>query len=83
MKREATVVDDYLREEVSNVNKAVAAMPTTEGGHPVIEPAMKQTESEQLPQQSLPLDQPDQNEPLPMPSAVVETAHAESAGKSA
>lgn len=83
MKREATVVDDYLREEVSNVNKAVAAMPTTEGGHPATEPAMKQTESEPLPQQSLPLDQPEQNEPLPMPSAVVETARAESAGKSA
>lgn len=82
MKREATVVDDYLREEVGNINKEVAAMPATEGGRSVTEPVMNQTEPGTLLQQSLSPDQPDQNT-SPMPSAVVETARAESAGKSA
>jgi len=83
IERQATVVDDYLRDEVSNVNKVVAAMATTEGGRPKTESAMKQVETELMPQQSLPLDEPDQNAVHPMPSAEVETAHGESAGKSA
>jgi len=67
---------------VSNVNKVVAVMATTEGERPVTEPVMKQIEVEYMPQQSLPLDEPDQNAVTPTPSAVVETARGESAGKS-
>jgi sec-independent protein translocase protein TatB len=78
VQQQATVVDDYLRDEVSNVNKVVAAMATTEGEHPVTARAMKQIEAESMAQQSLPLDEPDQNAE---PSAVVETARGD-AGKS-
>ena len=84
VEQQATVVDDYLREEVSNVNKVVAAMALTEGKHPpVAEPAMTQSETPSTLQQSLPLDEPDQNAASPAPSAVVETAHGQSAGKTA
>lgn len=82
IEHQATAVDDYLRDEASNVNKVVAAMATTEGERPVTEPAMRQIETEQTPQQSLPLDEPDQNAVTATPSAVVETARGESAGKS-
>jgi len=83
IQQQATVVDDYLREEVSNVNKVVAAMALTEGERPVAEPAMKQSETPSTLQQSLPLDEPDQNAATPAPSAAVETAHGQSAGKTA
>jgi sec-independent protein translocase protein TatB len=82
VEQQATVVDDYLRNEADNVNKVVAAMAATEGERPVTEPAIKQMLPEQ-PQQSLPLDEPDQNAVSPTPSAVVETARGESAGKAA
>ena len=83
VEQQATVVDDYLRTEAGNVNKVVAAMAVTEGERPVTEPAMKQIETEHTPQQSLPLDEPDQNTAAARPSAVVETARDESTGKAA
>jgi sec-independent protein translocase protein TatB len=64
VERQANVVDDYLRNEVGNVGKVMAAMAVTEGDRPVTEPALKQIEAEQTPQQSLPLDEPDQNASL-------------------
>jgi len=82
VEQQATVVDDYLRNEAGNINKVVAAMAVTEGERPVTEPAMKPIEAEQMPQQSLPLDEPDQNTAA-APSAVVETASGETAGKTA
>jgi sec-independent protein translocase protein TatB len=81
VEQQATAVDDYLRDEASSVNKMVAAMAVTEGERPVTKPATKQIEMEQAPQQSLPLDEPDQNAVTPTPSAEVETARAEPAGK--
>jgi sec-independent protein translocase protein TatB len=81
VQQQATVVDDYLRDEASNVEKVVAAMAATEGERPVTEPAMKPVETPHALQQSLPLDEPDQNAVPPAPSAAVETAHGESAGK--
>ena len=81
IEQQATVVDDYLRDEASSVNKVVAAMAVTEGERPVTEPALRQIEIEQAQQQSLPLDEPDQNTVTSTPSAVVETAPAEPAGK--
>ena len=81
IEQQATVVDDYLRDEASNVNKVVAAMATTEGERPVTEPAMKQIVAEATPQRSLPLDEPDQNALAVTPSAVVETAGGDTAGK--
>ena len=82
IEQQATAVDDYLRDEASSVDKVVAAMAATEGERPVTEQAMKQIEMEQAPQQSLPLDEPDQNAVTSTPSAMVETARGESAGKS-
>jgi sec-independent protein translocase protein TatB len=79
--QQATAVDDYLRDEAGSVKKVVAAMVATEGEHPVTAPAMKQIETEQTSQQSLPLEETDQNSVPPTPSAVVETARGESAGK--
>lgn len=81
IEQQATAVDDYLRDEASSVNKVVSAMAVTEGERPVTEPATKKIEMEQASQQSLPLDEPDQNAVTPTPSAVVETARAEPAGK--
>lgn len=78
VRQQATVVDDYLRSEADSVNKAMAA---TEGEHPATEPAMKQIEAERTPQQSLPLDEPDQNAVTRAPTAVVETARGDTAGK--
>lgn len=83
IEQQATVVDDYLRNEASNVSKVVTAMAVTEGERPVTEQAMKQVETSQTPQQSLPLEEPDQNAPVLAPAAVVETARVDSAGKSA
>jgi len=80
VQQQATVVDDYLRSEADNVNKVVASMAVTEGDRPVTEPAMKQVEAERTPQQSLPLDEPDQNV-VATPSAVVETVRDASARK--
>jgi len=82
VQQQVTVVDDYLREEAGNIDKVVAAMAATEGERPVTEPAMKQIETSPTPQQSLPLDEPDQNALTFTPSAVVETARGKSAGTS-
>lgn len=83
VEKQATVVDDYLREEASHVSKVVKAMAETEGERPLTEPAMKQIESEQKAQQSLPLEEPDQNAGGHAPSAVVETARSGGDGKTA
>ena len=83
VEKQATVVDDYLRNEANNVSKVVAAMAVTEGERPITEDAMRQIQAEQTPQQSLPLEEPDQNADTHTPSAVVETAHGENADKSA
>ncbi|MDP2028688.1 MAG: Sec-independent protein translocase protein TatB [Thiobacillus sp.] len=72
--QQATVVDDYLRNELDNVNK-LAATTVSEGGEPTLKPALAEVPA----QQSLPLDAPDQNAGTLMPSAVVETAHGENA----
>ena len=80
VEQQANVVDDYLRNEMDSVNKVVAAMAATEGERPVTESATKQIEVEHTSQQSLPLDEPDQNAVIPTPSAVMETARAESVG---
>ncbi|HUX29123.1 MAG TPA: Sec-independent protein translocase protein TatB [Thiobacillus sp.] len=81
VEQQATAVDDYLRDEASSVKKVVAAMAETEGERPVTEPAMKQIETSQTSQQSLPLEEPDQNSATPAPS-VAEKAHVEAVGKS-
>ena len=82
VEQQATVVDDFLRNEVSNVTQAATASEASEGPPPVTEPAMKPIETEQTLQQSLPLDEPDQNAKR-APTAVVETARSESADKPA
>jgi sec-independent protein translocase protein TatB len=79
VEQQATVVDDYLRTEAGNINKVAAAMAVTESERPVTAPTLQQTEVPDTPQQSLQLDEPDQN--APAPSAVVETARGETAGK--
>lgn len=83
VEQQATVVDDYLRNEASNVSKVVAAMGVTESERALAEQAMKQSETSETPQQALPLEEPDQDISAPKPSAVVETARPDSAGKSA
>jgi sec-independent protein translocase protein TatB len=80
VQQEATVVDDYLRKETASISKAMEAMAVTGGEPPLTEPALRQIETEQTPQQSLPLDEPDQNAVTHTPSAVVEKAHSEGSG---
>lgn len=78
VEQQATVVDKYLRDEASNVNKAVTAVVAeTEGEHSIRTPV----EAEHAPQQRLPLDEPDQNAPTTLPSTAVESDSGESAGK--
>lgn len=81
-KQQVSAVDDYLRDEASGINKALTetAAAATGGESPVNEAAMKET-AESVVQQSLPLDEPDQNLAADTPSAVVETARDETAGK--
>jgi sec-independent protein translocase protein TatB len=79
VQKQTTVVDDYLRNETASIGKEISAMPATEGDAPVTEP-VSHTRGEQKQQQSLPLDEPDQNKNATH-SAVVETARSESAGK--
>lgn len=72
VQQQATVVDDYLKNEADHVGKVVTAMAVTEGERPVTEPAMQTAAAKEpvakaaepaqpSPQQSLPLDEPDQN----------------------
>jgi sec-independent protein translocase protein TatB len=84
VEQQATVVDDYLRNEASNVSKAVGEMAAvTEGERPATQPAITQIEAPEMPQQSLPLEEPDQNAAAHTPAARVETARSESGGKPA
>lgn len=83
VQEQSGVVDDYLRKETASISKVMAAMSVTEGERPLTEPAMRQIEAELAPQQSLPLDEPDQNAVTPIPSAVVETARSDSNGTAA
>lgn len=77
VEQQATVVDDYLRNETANVKKTVMAG-ETEG--PAAGEEAKQAETPPTQQQSLPLDAPDQSA---APAAVLETARGEGGGKSA
>jgi sec-independent protein translocase protein TatB len=80
VKQQGTVVDDFLRNETASIGKEITAMPATAGDRTVTEPVPAQPQGDQKHQQSLPLDEPDQNKVAPH-SAVVETARSESAGK--
>jgi sec-independent protein translocase protein TatB len=77
VQQQTTVVDNYLRKETANISKEMSAMAVSGEGSPVTEPAMRQIETEQTPQQSLPLDEPDQNSVTHSPSVVVEKARSE------
>jgi len=83
VQQQTTVVDNYLRKETANISKEMSAMAVSGEGSPVTEPAMRQIETEQTPQQSLPLDEPDQNAVTHTPSAVVETVRSEGNGTAA
>jgi sec-independent protein translocase protein TatB len=83
VQEQSGVVDDYLRKETASISKVMEAMSVTEGERPLTEPAMRKIEAELAPQQSLPLDEPDQNAVTPVPAAVVETARSDSNGTAA
>jgi sec-independent protein translocase protein TatB len=68
VEQKATVVDDYLRNETGNLDKMMSAMASTEGERPAVAPpsplAVESPAVEpRSAQQSLPLDEPDQNPP--------------------
>jgi len=71
--QQVTVVDDFLRNEASSLVKTMAG-----GAHPLTE-----AKAEPSPQQSLLLDEPDQNAGTYTPSALVETARGGSPEKPA
>ena len=86
VEQQATVVDDYLRDEVSNIKNEVASIAKPDEGHPVPVSAGKPFVGDQTLQQSLPLDEPDQNvvvHAAHTPTAVVETARGKPANKNA
>jgi sec-independent protein translocase protein TatB len=74
VQQQATVVDDYLRSETDTISKEVRAIAATDGDHAGPPTVTRQPEVSQTPQQSLPLDEPDQNGAPAAPAAVVETA---------
>ena len=80
VRQQATVVDDYLREEANSIGKAVTSIGEDET--PGRESATKPRRDEPKAQQSLPLDEPDQNT-APVHGAIVETARSDNAGKTA
>ncbi|WP_018508755.1 Sec-independent protein translocase protein TatB [Thiobacillus thioparus] len=83
VEQQATVVDDFLRKEANNVTQAVTESVASVGSVPVAEPAIpQQRETEHALQQSLPLDEPDQNTGRAVPASTG-TASSESPGKSA
>lgn len=67
VQQQATVVDDYLRDETSNVSKVLSAMGRTEGERQVTAAAVKEMAPVSDAQRSLPLDEPDQNPVPPEP----------------
>ena len=82
VEQQATVVDDFLRKEANNVTQAVTESAASVKSAPVAEPASQpQSETEHALQQSLPLDEPDQNTGRAPASAG--TASSDSPGKSA
>ncbi|MBI3430720.1 MAG: twin-arginine translocase subunit TatB [Hydrogenophilales bacterium] len=81
VEQQATVVDDFLRNEASTIKQTVTASVAGEG-QSAAGPVKPLIETEPSPQQSLPLDEPDQNTAR-APSAGVETARSESSDKHA
>ncbi len=61
VEQEATAVDDYLRNETANIGKAMSTMSAGEDTHSTAEAGTQSLETPSTPQQSLPLDEPDQN----------------------
>ncbi|MBC2729212.1 Sec-independent protein translocase protein TatB [Thiobacillus sp.] len=83
VEQQATVVDDFLRKEANNVTQAVTESVASVKSATVAEPTLQpQSETEHALQQSLPLDEPDQNTGRAAPASAG-TASSESAGKSA
>lgn len=80
VEQEASVVDDYLRSETDNIGKAMSMMAVAEDKHSTAEPDTKLLEIPPTPQQSLPLDEPDQNAAEHTQSAVVQPARDGTAG---
>ncbi|MDP1928299.1 MAG: Sec-independent protein translocase protein TatB [Thiobacillus sp.] len=76
--QQATVVDDYLRNELDGVKQVAAAVKNE-----AVEPTQNPLRADAPAQQTLPLDVPDQTPNLFTPSAVVETARVDHAEKSA
>ena len=90
VQQQATVVDDYLRDEATSIRQSVESTDESDDMAPLSEPPRKRVEAPAS-QQRLPLDEPDQNtvdtskpdriKPAE-PTAIVETAGSDSAGKS-
>lgn len=89
VEQQATVVDDYLRNEVGNVGEAMADMrPQNERDVKALDGSGdRKRRTDTGPQHSLPLDEPDQNpaegEPAAIiePVAIIEVARGSGAGK--
>ncbi len=91
IQQQTSVVDDYLREETNSISKAVTSIADEDEMPPLSEPKAAPRKTEPSPQQSLLLDEPDQNRPdqkksdqseAATPAAVVETAGSDPAAKS-
>ncbi|MHB1093114.1 Sec-independent protein translocase protein TatB [Thiobacillus sp.] len=76
VEQQATVVDDFLRKEASDVTQAVTASVTAVEASPAVESAAlpAEPETEHSLQQSLPLDEPDQNTGRSAPAATHPTS---------
>lgn len=84
VEQQATVVDDFLRNETNNVTTAVTAGVASVKAVSAAEPAAQPSETEHIHalQQSLPLNEPDQNPGRAAPPST-STASGERSDKSA
>lgn len=84
VEQQATVVDDYLRNEVGNVGTAMTDMGAQkeDDANAPAEPAGRNKKTDSSPQYGLPLDEPDQNAVEARPVAVVEVARGNRARES-
>ncbi len=83
VEQQATVVDDFLRSEAREMGSGLTAITADEPERRMIDPAKPAVQDDMPRQQSLLLDEPDQNTVNHPPSTRVETARGASPKKTA
>jgi sec-independent protein translocase protein TatB len=83
VEQQATVVDDYLRGEIDQIEKGATTLEPAESTRSTNDIKVKPGSAEPVLQQRLPLDEPDQNVVAHMPPPDVESARGVTPEKTA